>query len=122
MGIAHKCLRELGPAYNDFQHAYALENTNPDVGREFACICMSLGRGEEAVRISREVMNRAPTDAGLTANYALALLIAGYAEEAEVAVSHSLELDPQDRITQHLASLVASVRTGRTTRPDRWPR
>jgi hypothetical protein len=43
---------------NDFQHAYALEKTNPNVGRELACICMALGRGEEAVRISREVLEK----------------------------------------------------------------
>jgi hypothetical protein len=122
MGIAHKCLRELEPAYNDFRRAYALEKSNPDVGRELVGICMALGRGEEAVRISREILEKEPTDAGLVANYALALLIAGNVVEAEAAVETSRKLDPQDEITHHLAKLIAAIRTGRTTRPERWPR
>jgi Flp pilus assembly protein TadD len=49
-------------------------------------ICMALGRGEEAVQISRDVLEKAPTDAGLLANYALALLVAGDVSQAETAV------------------------------------
>ena len=123
-GIAHKCLRELEDAYDDFQGAYALEaleKVNPEIGRELAGICIALGRGEEAVRISREVLDRNPTNAGLTSNYALALLIAGNVSEAEAIVESSLKIDPSSRITQTLAKAIASVRTGQTARPDRWP-
>jgi hypothetical protein len=121
-GMAHKCLRERDDAYHDFQRAYALEKTNPNVGRELAGICIALGRGEEAVRISREVLERESTDAGLISNYALALLIAGNVSEAEAVVEKSLKLDAADRSTQHLAKFIASVRSGRVARPDRWPR
>ena len=120
-GIAKKCLRELEPAYSAFQRAYALEKANPNVGRELACICMALGKGEEAARISREVVDRNPTDAGLTSNYALALLIAGKVPEAEAAVENSLRLDPESQITKNLAKLIASVQKGFAGRPDRWP-
>jgi hypothetical protein len=121
LGIAHKCLRELAPAYNDFHRAYALEKTNPNVGRELVGVCIALGRGEEAVRISREVLEKEPTDGGLLSNYALALLIAGNIAEAEATVERSLKLAPEDQITHGLAKLIASVRTGRAARPDRWP-
>jgi len=120
-GMAHKCLRERDDAYRDFQRAYALEKTDPNVGRELAGICIALGRGEEAVRISREVLEKEPTDAGLISNYALALLIAGDVSEAEAVAEKSLKLDPADRSTQHLAKFIASVRSGRAARPDRWP-
>ena len=121
LGTARRCLRELEPAYAAFQCAYALEKSNPDVGRELACICMALGKGEEAVRVSREVLDRNPQDAGLMANYALALLIAGKVSEAEAAIQNSLNLNPEDRITQNLAKHIASVRTYRLAIPDRWP-
>lgn len=121
LGIAHKCLRELEPAYSDFHRAYALDKANPNVGRELVGICIALGRGEEAVHISREVLEKEPTNAGLISNYALALLIAGNVAEAEAAVESSLRLEPGDQITQGLAKLIASVRTGRAARPDRWP-
>jgi tetratricopeptide (TPR) repeat protein len=121
LGIAHKCLRELEHAYNDFHRAYALEKANPGVGRELVGICIALGRGEEAVHISHEVLEKTPTDGGLISNYALALLIAGNVAEAAAAVEGSLKLDPDDQITQGLAKLIASVRTGQATRPDRWP-
>jgi tetratricopeptide (TPR) repeat protein len=123
-GIAHKCLRELEPAYDDFQRAYALEaleKVNPNVGRELVGICIALGRGEEAVRVSREVLDRNSTDAGMISNYALALLIAGNVSEAQAVVENSLRLDPSDELTQGLAKFIASVRTGRAARPDRWP-
>jgi len=115
-------LRELEPAYDDFHRAYALEKANPNVARELVGICMALGKGEEAVQLSREILEREPADPGLIANYALALLIAGNVQDSEAAVESSLKLDPDDQITHYLASLIASVRTGRTARPNRWPR
>jgi hypothetical protein len=121
LGIANKCLRELEPAYDDFHRAYALEKANPNVGRELVGICIALGKGEEAVNISREILEREPTNPGLISNYALALLIAGNVQEAEAAVESSLKLKPDDPITQYLAKIIASVRTGRTARPNRWP-
>src|SRR2546428_1019185 len=121
LGIAHSCLRELEAAYSDFHRAYALEKANPSVSRELAGICLALGRGEEAVHLCREVLQKAPTDAGLISNYALALLIADNITQAEAAVQNSLKLNPNDQITQTVAKLIASVRTGRAARPDRWP-
>jgi tetratricopeptide (TPR) repeat protein len=121
-GTAHKCLRELEPAYDDFRRAYALEKTNPNVGRELACMCMALGKGEEAVQVSREVLEKNPSGADLMSNFALALLVAGDVSQAEAVVENSLKLDPTDKITRNLAKMITSVRAGQTARPDRWPR
>ena len=122
MGIAHKCLKELGSAYTAFQRAYALEKENPDVGRELAGVCIALGRGEEAVRVSREVMDKNPKDAGLISNHAFALMIAGHVQEAEAIIENALGLQPEDQITENLAKFIKAVRTNQITRPDRWPR
>ena len=120
-GIAHRGLRQLEPAYDDFRAAYALEKTNPSVGREFTGICIALGRGPEAVQVSRELLDKYPDDASLISNYALSLLISGNIPEAEAAAEHSLRIEPSDRVTQTLAEFIASVKANRISRPDRWP-
>ena len=121
LGIARKCVRELEPAYFAFERAYAIEKDNPDVGRELSGICMALGKGEEAVRISRELVDRNPQNAGLISNHALALLIAGNIHEAEIAVESARRLEPEDQITRSLAKGIAAVRTNQAPRPDRYP-
>jgi Flp pilus assembly protein TadD len=120
-GVAYRGLRQLDPAYNDFRSAYALEKTNPSVGREFAGMCIALGKGPEAVQVSRELLDKYPNDAGLISNYALSLLISGNIPEAETAVEHALRIDPSDRVTQTLANFIAAVKANRRSRPDRWP-
>jgi hypothetical protein len=120
-GMAHRGLRQLEPAYDDFRAAYSLEKTNRDVGREFAGICIALGRGAEAVPVSRELLDKYPNDAGLTSNYALSLLISGNLAEAEAVVESSLRLDPGDGITQSLSKFIASIKAHQIPRPDRWP-
>lgn len=121
LGIANKCLRDLPSAYAAFQGAYTLEKKDPNVGRELSGICMALVKGEEAVRISREAMDRNPSDAGLISNHALALLIAGDIHEAEVAVENALRLEPEDQITRALAKSIAAVRANQVPRSDRYP-
>jgi len=121
VGIANKCVRDLAAAYTAFQMAYALEKENANVGRELSGICMALGKGEEAVRISREVVNRNPQNAGLISNHALALLIEGNIQEAEIAVESALRLEPEDQTTRSLAKFIAAVRTNQAPRPNRYP-
>lgn len=121
-GIANRGLRQLESAYDDFRAAYSLEKTNRDVGREFAGICIALGRGAEAVQVSRELLEKYPSDASLISNYALSLLVSGNVPEAEVVIESALKLDPRDAITQSLARFIASVKAHPLARPDRWPR
>jgi Flp pilus assembly protein TadD len=82
---------------------------------------MALGKGEEAARVSREVMEKHPNNAGLISNHALALLIAGHVQEAEETVQSALQLEPENQITRNLAGLIAAVRNGRVPRPRRYP-
>jgi Flp pilus assembly protein TadD len=121
LGIASKCLRDLAASYKAFQEAYKLEKQQPDVARELSGICMALGKGEEAVRISREVVDRNPENAGLISNHALALLIAGLVQEAQTVAESALRLKPEDEITRNLVRYIKAVRANQARRPDRYP-
>jgi hypothetical protein len=117
LGTAHRGLRELEPAYTAFRRAYALEKTQ--CGHEFAYMCLALDKGDEAVQVYREMMERTPGSASLMADYALALLVADRLTEAESAAQDSLKLDPNNKMTQKLATGIALVRSGQIARPYR---
>jgi hypothetical protein len=117
LGTAHRGLRELEPAYTAFRRGYALEKTK--LGHEFAYMCLALGKGDEAVQVYREMMERTPGSGRLFADYALALLVADRLTEAESAVQDSLKLDPNSKMTQNLARTIASSRSGQIARPYR---
>jgi len=117
LGTAHRALRELEPAYSAFRRGYTVEKTK--VGHEFAYMCLALGKGDEAVQVYREMMERTPGSASLMADYALALLVADRLTEAESAAQDSLKLDPNNKMTQKLATGIASVRSGQIARPYR---
>jgi hypothetical protein len=117
LGTAHRGLRELEPAYTAFRRGYAFDKTK--VGHEFAYMCLALGKGDEAVQVYREMMDRTPDSARLTADYALALLVADRLAEAESAVHDSMKLDPNNKMAQNLATAIASVRSGQIARPYR---
>jgi tetratricopeptide (TPR) repeat protein len=81
-GKAQQALNEHEAAYDSFRRAYEIDESNPDVGRELAAECLETGRASEAVRIAQALTARAPKDAGLLANLALAHLINGQLDEA----------------------------------------
>ena len=121
LGLAHRSLGSREMEYDALKRAYTLERGTIDVGRELGNACIALGKGEEAVRITIDVLFLKPNDHGLIANHGLALLIAGQLEAAESAVSRSLELNPTDRITINLRNLILTIREGRLPIPSKWP-
>jgi tetratricopeptide (TPR) repeat protein len=120
-GMAYRAIGDSQLALTSFREAYAIERVDTNVGRELAHECIRLGRADEAVSICLEVLEMNPFDAGLIANYGLALLISKRIEEASHAVEASLSLSPDYPITLQLASLVTAVKEGRHPAPDRWP-
>ena len=113
---------ESGDGADPFRReAEKLLRGNPDVAREYACECLALGRGEEAVAIASKAMELDPRDAGLQANLGLALLVAGNVAGAERAARAALERAPEDEITRGLLSLIGDVQARRRARPTRWP-
>lgn len=121
LGLAHRALENRDSEYNALKRAYELERGNVDVGRELCGTCITLGKADEAIEISTHLLSRRPHDAGLIANHALALLIAGRVDEANAVVSASLENDPDDAITLNLRDLIHAVLLHRLPVPSRWP-
>jgi tetratricopeptide (TPR) repeat protein len=116
-GKAFQALDEHAQAYARFKRAYALQRDNPDVGREFMFECLEVGHVDEAVEAAGAAASRAPRDAGVRANLALALLLAGRVDEAEANASQAQLMDPDDKITKSLIRVIGEVRSGKRPRP-----
>jgi tetratricopeptide (TPR) repeat protein len=115
-----KALQAVGAhtsAHESFQAAYGLQAANPDVGRELVLECMEIGKFDEAVRVANIISRDNPTNAGLRANLALALVLAGRVAEAQKAVGEALELDPGDEVTQALQHRIDDVARGKRAKP-----
>lgn len=90
-----------------------------EVGRNLGMECIALGYGQEAITVTAAMTKLAPGDAGLLANHALALLIAGDVDGAFREVRRALQMSPDDEITLRLPELIDNVRAGRVERPSR---
>lgn len=117
-GKAHQSLGDSDAACEAFARAYALEDRNPDVAREYMFECLNLGKVRQGLAAARRAVRLKPEDPGLQANLGLALLIAGELHDAALAVQQSLELAPDDPISQNLDGLVRDVASGRRPQPS----
>lgn len=116
-GKGYQVLGSHEAANKEFKASFEIQKENPDVAREYAASCLELGLGAEAVRVARHAIDRAPNDAGLHANLALALLIDGKAPEAKKAVEQALTMAPQDKISQAVRGVVDDVIAGKRRQP-----
>lgn len=116
-GKAYQALGEMHDARGSFRSAYALNAENPDVGRELVKAHIDLSEFSEAVLISKRLVDTFPTDAGLRANYALALVLNGQVGAAQTAAADALRLDPADAITRALKGRIDDVANGKRARP-----
>ena len=119
-GMASRALRDWDETYRRLGAAYRLHPDQPDVAREYGAACMALGKGEEAVVVTRQAVVNDPGDIGLVANLALALVVANQVDAAEGIADAALRLDPQDQVTQNLLGFVRDVKAGRKARPTSW--
>jgi tetratricopeptide (TPR) repeat protein len=118
--LAGKALQALGDnegAVRELARAFAIKPDHADVGREYVSVLLDLGRAAEAEPIARAACAARPSDAGLVANLALTLLLAGKPDEAAAAVERALTMDPNDKITAEVARIINDVRTGRRPAP-----
>ena len=121
IGMALRTLREHEQALDHLRRAHMSDPMQPDMGREYACQCMILGLGDEAVQAARVTAQRHPGDAGLLSNLGLAYLIAGDVDRALDAVREALALEPDDPITNNLLRLAEDVKAGTREAPARLP-
>jgi tetratricopeptide (TPR) repeat protein len=109
-------------AYERFQKAFMLNPDHPDMGREYGAECIALGKAAEAVAATQRALEDDPTDTGLQANLALALLISGNVDGSEQTAAAAFERSPEDKITGDLLDFVRQVKAGKQPCPTRWPR
>jgi Flp pilus assembly protein TadD len=123
LGMARRRLKDRQGAYAAFQRAYRLQPDVVETGRNLFAECADLGYGEEALRLSKAILQLAPDDPGVVSNHAVALLINGDLDGAMEAVKHASSLDPQGQTTINLRNFLEEIRAGRIpvpTRIDTW--
>ncbi len=120
-GMVRRTLEDGEGSLTDLARAYELEPNHADVAREYSYACLSMGEGEEAVRVARRNLAANVDDAGLRSNLALALLAAGRIDDAWMTASQAAAADPHDPITQNLLVLIGKVVAGELPCPDRYP-
>ena len=116
-GNGYQVLGDPRAANQEFKASFDIQKENPDVAREYASSCLELGYGPEAVRAIEHAITLSPADAGLHANLALALLIDGKNIEAKQAIDRSLQLSPDDKVSQAARRVVDEVISGQRRQP-----
>jgi Flp pilus assembly protein TadD len=120
LGVARHLLRDGQGAYAAFARAYGMAPSEQQVGRALAMECLALGYGPEAVAVTAAVVRLAPDNAGVIANHALALLVAGDLDGALREIELAACIDPDDDITCNLRTLIDDVRSGKVEAPSRF--
>jgi Flp pilus assembly protein TadD len=117
IGKGYQALGEAEKSCDAFGKAYSLQRENADVAREYAAECLNLGRATEAVSVAEHAVNLSPNNAGLYANLALAYTISGRIADAQSTIGKSLQLDPNDKISLALRSVIQEIADGKRKQP-----
>ncbi|MCI4669636.1 MAG: hypothetical protein MRZ79_15990 [Bacteroidia bacterium] len=115
-GKAYQVLQKHEGAYTQFQRAFILKQSNPDLARELSIEALETGRNREAESIGEAALSLSPADPGLMGNLALIHLINGKLISAEDLIQSALLIRPDDPVNQYLEKLIREVKDG--TRPQ----
>lgn len=121
LGIARRAATDPAGAFEAFERAYVANSAHADVSREFGGQCLALGKGEQAVMVCERNCSLHPMDAGLRANLALACMVSGDMKRAKTEVMRALEMDPLDKISRALATMIDDVIAGKRPRLTKYP-
>ena len=121
LGMARRSASDPEGAYDAFREAYRENPEHVGVVREYCGQCIALGLGKEAVALGRRSCALDPTDAGLRANLALALVVSGDMQGASDECAQARAADPDDPVTRGLEAMINDVVAGRRERPTRYP-
>jgi tetratricopeptide (TPR) repeat protein len=116
IGKGHQSLGDVVGFGEALGRAFRLD-PNASVCREYTLALIETERFEEAERVAQLASSAAPEDAGLVANLALVMLLAGKVDHAQETVHRALAMAHEDRITQALARRIGEVRRGERSRP-----
>jgi tetratricopeptide (TPR) repeat protein len=111
-GKAYQAMEDRHAACAAFKEAFDLQDKNPDVAREYMYECLKLGDGAEGLRAAQRAVDLNPSDAGLHANLALALVIAAKPRDALKAIDEALQMAPGDRISQNVRKVILKIIDG----------
>ncbi len=117
VGKIYQRLGDYDAALQRFSRAHELEPTNADVVREATIAAIDVGNGTAATRFAEAALGLSPDDAGLMANHALALLIAGDALSARRTIQKSIERDASDQVSRRVAEIIEEVVSGQRPQP-----
>jgi Flp pilus assembly protein TadD len=117
IGKGYQALGEYKEAYQAFKKACEIDDSNPNVAREYAESCMRLGYGPEAVTVAMAAIEANPQDAGLHANLALAYLISGENSFAQNSIQYALQMDSADPISRRVEKVINEVIDGKKAQP-----
>jgi hypothetical protein len=121
LGMARRAASDAQGAFDAFEHAYSLNPAQDAIGREFAGQCLALGRGDRAVVVCERNCSLKPDDASLRANLALACVVAGDMMRAKAEVTRALAMDPGDKVTRALGTMIDEVLAGKRPRMTKYP-
>ena len=116
-GKAYQALGDHARSADSFRSAYRIQPQNPDVGRELALEQMELGEFQDALSVGEKLVLAFPNDAGLKANLALSLLLAGQVQRARDTIDDAIRLDPSDAVSRELKRRIEEVAKGLRRRP-----
>jgi tetratricopeptide (TPR) repeat protein len=118
LGKAYQILDSHDKSLYWFEEALKIEKTNPDVYREATLEALKRGDAEKAIDYSKKAMNLAPHNAGLLANYALALLLNRQGNDALATIKKACKLDPKDTINKNVLSYIEEIINGHKNYPN----
>ncbi len=113
--LAGKGLQALGDvegAVREMARAFSMKPDQANVAREYVMTLLEVDRAADAEPVARAACNARPTEAGLVANLALVLLLAGKVDDAVETIERALEMDRNDKITAALAGRIGEVQRG----------
>jgi len=118
LGKARQALGEHVSALGWFERALTYEPGNPDICREATIEALGLGKAEKAVMHARKACEIMPDNAGLQANFALALLLNKQGNEALEMIQKACRSSPDDPVNRNVLAYISDIVAGNQPYPD----
>jgi tetratricopeptide (TPR) repeat protein len=117
-GKIYQGLQNNDEAYSWFERAYAINQMQPDILREYSICAMEVGRSETAIDIARAAVRLKPDDSGLQANLALAYLLGNRIADSQAAIDQALIMNRSDKIALDLSEMIKRFARGGVVPPN----
>ena len=116
-GKGYVALGNLPSAYASFQHAFDLEKQEEVIPREFAGVCLELGKFDQAVELAERGVALQPDSHELLGNLAVSHLLAGHIEAAQKTIAAAMKIKATDLTNCIIGTVIAEVAAGKRPVP-----